>query len=529
MSSLNVRGETLWSSTRALSLSSPLTPFVRTFQIQQNSTGFSPWLVYPASDRTVWAVTLHFGKNSNQAQIVNFTLGVGPKTVATLANTVPSDIVYDNVTSDTTRRVWILENDSLAYYDPTVRNINIAQTFPGGTPSYLTIDRQDRFWMTLLGTNQIVELVLGARPLYFNITDSCIQMSIGCGLQGITIDPRDGSIWFAEAYAGRIGHLIPCNTPASCSLTYYAPPSSLDLLGLIQVATSGNNIVWFTVHDGNEFGSLNTSTGDWKIYPIGYCSDKYVGGCYAGLPNAIATDSQGQVWFSEHYAGRIARYEPDNGDLVEYMMPTTSAVCANACTPLSWWMWPGQSNLVWFVAYGLGEIGYVNASVPIPLTVSSVVSVSIAQGASAALPILSTYSGETPRLNVSATLWDTLSDPPMLSWTMNQQEAAANSQSETSTVRISAAWSSSLESRYVAVTAYDENLTVNAFVRVDVTASLRAYSTIALVGGISALSAVAAGSSRYSMRKRTVRRTVKTDLPLEGALEKWSLRLVLSR
>jgi streptogramin lyase len=480
-------------------------PYVRMFQIQQNSTDFSPWLLYPASHQTVWAVVwgyMNNTKNMNKmntqtlaSQLVNFTLGVPQHRSAVIVNAVPNDIVYDN----NTKRVWVLENDSLAYYNATTNNLTIAWNFPANSgPAYMTIDNNDQLWITLSGTNQIVDFQVGREPHSYNITDSCIQTTLGCGLWGITIDPRDGSIWFAEAYAGRIGHLS-CNTSASCSLTYYAPPSSLNLYGLVQVAVAENGIVWFTVHEGNEFGSLNPSNGVWLLFPTGYCAED----CVSSLPNALSIDSQGQLWFAEHIAGKIGRYDPNNGELVEYTIPTSSNFCGNVCTPLSWWMWPGPDHLVWFVAYGLGDIGYVNSTAPISLTAAtSAGSVTVPQGGSAALTVSATYAGEAPSINAIGTSLDVSSSPPMLSFSVGPGRVSTGEEMENSMLTISAAWGATLGSRYIAASVYNANITVNMFVRVDVVTDFGAYTTIGFAGGISIFTAATVSINWLSKKKR---------------------------
>jgi hypothetical protein len=490
------------SQTRELSSSpinatnEPLTsaPYVRMFQIQNKSVDPSPWLVYPASNKTVWIATLELGKTL-LSQIVNFTMvtpSVGiSRPVATLTNTVPTDIVYDHVAG----RLWIVENDNLAYYNQTAGSIMTAQTFPNGAPQYLAIDSQDHLWLTLYDTDQIAEYEPQNGATYYYSTPSS-----NAGLQGIAISPVDGSVWFAEAYAARIGHMVPCNSSA-CPITEYGPPPGVNLDGIIQVAVDKNGVVWFTRHDGNEFGSFNPSTGEWKLFPIGYCSDNYVDGCEAGLPNAIALDSKGQVWFAEHYGGRIARYDPGSGTLTEYMMPTTSAVCSTACTPYVWWMWPGQNNLVWFVAFGLGEIGYVNGTVPTPYTVNPVAGLTINQGRSVNIPVSADFVGEAPALNASGTSEDTSSNPPMLSWSITPEGVSSSLGLVTSILTISANWGATLGTTYIAVTAYNGNLTVNSFLRVNIVASL-AYTTIGFAGGISTFAVAAVAMTRYSAKKK---------------------------
>lgn len=477
------------------------------FQIQQNSSDPSPLLVAPVSDKSVWIVTEGFGKHAF-SQLVNFTVGAGFERVATLPNSFPSDLIYDNITTDNNKRVWILENNSLAYYNPTSRNITVAETFPG-SPWYMTIDHNDHFWITLTGPDRIVEYHHGGIPVYHNITNSCDIATYGCGLQGIALDPRDDSLWFAETYVGSIGHMT-CNPSSQCSMSEYDPPSGLDTAGLIQVAVDKSGLVWFTLHDGNEFGNLNPTTKEWRVFPIGYCPDSYVNGCATGLPNAIFLDSRGQIWFSEHIAGRVATLVPGSGGgtpnygtLVEYNLPTYSTVCPRRCTPLVWWMRPGPGNLIWFISYGMGEIGYVNATMPIPFSVVSQSEVNVVQGESVKIPVSTRYSVDFPSLNVSITRTESIANPPMLSWSIGPRRYSSIGGTENSTITLFAAWSSTLDSRYVAISAYDENVTVNTFVRVDVLPSLIVYSTVGVAGGISAFSLVSVGIPLLStMRKR---------------------------
>jgi streptogramin lyase len=75
--------------------------------------------------------------------------------VITLFNAIPSDILYDQAR----KRVWFLENDSLAYYNQSAPpgNVTVEQTFPRGSPQFMTLDPSGVVWLTLLGSNQIAE------------------------------------------------------------------------------------------------------------------------------------------------------------------------------------------------------------------------------------------------------------------------------------------------------------------------------------------------------------------------------------
>ena len=465
------------------------------FQIQNSTKDPSPYLVYPEASNKVWVVTVPFG-GSRITQIVNFTLqspgSWTSRPVVNLTNTNVNDIIYDK----TTNRVWLLENESLAYYDQTQGRIVVGETFHNGSPAYFAIDSHDRFWITLFNNTQIAEYSPSSGK--YNVTSAPTSSS---GLYGITVSPTDGAVWFAEAYTGKIGRLAPCDAP-ECPVTEYSPPQMWNLYGMVHVVVDNNGIVWFTIHSGNEFGSFNPSTGEWRLFPTGYCPENNVVDCTNSLPNAISTDKQGQIWFSEHYAGRIARYNPSTGQLIEYNIPTSSKVCKRACAPYDWWMWPSpDSNLVWFAAVGLGEIGYVNASIPVSTHVDAPSMLTLQQGSSMNLALSATFTGVAPSLNVSATYVDLFPEPPALSWSVGPPQLSTIGLSVASSVILSTAWSSSLGSRYIAASATSQNLTVNGYIRIIITGSLRPYTTIGLAGGLTAFTSATVALSWHKRRK----------------------------
>ena len=442
--------------------SSPTGPYVTTFPISQNSD-FVPLVLSPAGNKTAWVVTIKQGNIINKvvqspwAQIVNFTIGVGAKPVITRMNAIPSDIVYDQAR----KRVWFLENDSLAYYNQSAPpgNVTVEQTFPGGSPQFMTLDPSGIVWLTLLGSNQIAEYDPSTKesPRLYNAP------APDSSLQGIAVAP-DGTIWFAEAAAKKLGHLIPCQS-GFCAVTDYSPPAGVAITLPIHLAVDRNDNVWFTDHVSNQFGNFNPTTHEWKLFPIGYCSASFPD-CAIGFPNAMSVDSRGEIWFSEHYAGRIARYDPSNGTLIEYVVPATTN------PPLVWWMAPGQGNLVWFVASGLGEIGYVNASLPIPISINAGVgTVRVEQGTSQAIPAsISNRAGGPVYLNVSANRHDApFGSPPFLYGFADPSKISPTTNPVTATFRVSASLAANLGERYVTLTAYNNNVAVNAFVTVNVT------------------------------------------------------------
>jgi streptogramin lyase len=444
------------------------------FPISQNSSDFAPFVLDPASNKTVWVITIKQGNIINnvvqpyRAQIVNYTIGIGPKPVITLNGTIPSDIVYDQ----TRRRVWFLENDSLAYYNQTAPGaISVEHAFPRESPQFMTIDPNGRIWLTLLGSNQIAEYDPSTResPSFYDAP------APNSSLQGIAVAP-DGTVWFAETAARKLGHIIPCQSTL-CSITDYGPPGGVEITFPIQLAVDHKGTIWFTDHGSNQFGSFNPSTHEWKVFPIGYCSASFAD-CAIGLPNAISLDSSGMIWFSEHYAGRVARYDPAKGTLTEYAVPAASP-------PLIWWESPGLGNLVWFVAYGLGEIGYVNASLPIPISISAVNSIELEQGGSENVhAIVQKPTGDNVYLNVSAKSNDApFGLSPLLYGSPNQGQSGSSGTLVSTIFRLSAAWNLDVGERYVALTAYSNTVAVSVLVRVDVFQA-KAYFSTGVASGI---------------------------------------------
>jgi streptogramin lyase len=433
---------------------------VTTFRISQNTSDFTPFILYPASSATVWVATIKQGNTiGNQivlpkAQIVNFTVGAKPHPVSNLT-AIPSDIFYDQKRN----RVWFLENDNLAYYDPTNGQTTIKHSFSGGSPQYMTNSSDGRIWITLLGSNQVVAYDPSGilSPQFFDAPTA------SASLQGITTGP-DGTIWFAEATAKRIGHVIPCQQ-LPCKVTDYGPPPGIDINFPIQLAVDRRGTVWFTDHGANQFGSFNASTGQWRVFGIGYCAETFNPDCLVGLPNAISLDSNGMIWFSEHFAGRVAKYDPSTGSLTEYYVPAATIAYV-------WWMRPGPRNLVWFTAFGLGRIGYVNASMSVPVSITAgAETIKIEQGTSQAIPASITNQADSPvYLNVTANGHDTsFGSLPLLYGFASPAGIGPNRIAVTASFRVAAALTADLGQRFVTLTAYNSNVAVNAFVSVNVT------------------------------------------------------------
>jgi len=426
----------------------------------------SPWLIYPTSS-TVWVAGI---ATPPRSQIREFFIDGTSKGVLDLTNVIVSSILADP--SNPSGKVWFTENSTLAFYDTSKASETKAITFPNQSIQYLAADPQGKIWMSMVGASGSSSIAV-----YDPLSNSNQTYSVptsGAIAQGLAIAPPGNAIWFAEGGSKKIGRLILGVSP---SFSEFSPPSSVNLAFPEQVAVDASGNVWFTDHGTNQFGVFSPQTTQWKVFPIGYCHDN----CVYGLPNAIFVDPKNKntVWFSEHIAGRVARYDPSTGVLTEYQVPGSSL-------PLMWWAMPGPNNLVWFVAWALGQIGYVNASVPVAISVNSVPSdVVVQRGGYQRVPVVvnSMDQGEFS-LNSSAVTQDSpLYYPPQI-YSSSQMDIVPASNQYSTSITVSAAWNATLGQRYVALTAFNGQVSLNVFVRVNVVDSSVSYVAVGFVSTI---------------------------------------------
>ncbi len=434
----------------------------------------SPWLIYPTHS-TVWVAGFGTG-NPISSQIKEFFVNDTSKALLSLPNVIVSSILADPINPST--KVWFTENSTLAFYDTS----NMSQTsetkaitFQNQSIQYLASDTQGRIWMSLVGSNSESTIAMYDPSNHLNQTYSV--PSSGAVVQGIAVSPSGNEIWFAETASKKIGSLVPGAPPV---FNEFSPPSFVNLAAPIQVAVDSKGNVWFTDHGSNQFGVLDPLTNDWKVFPIGFCPDN----CVYGLPNAIFADAKNNIWFSEHIAGRVGRYDPSSNILTEYVVHGSS-------TPEMWWAMPGPNDLVWFVAWGLGQIGYVNASIPVPFSVSSPsADVVVQRGSSVNVPVrVSSQGSVTLSFGLSPVTQDQPLQFPSQVYGPSPASLTLNHDSQTATFSVSAAWNATLTPRFVTLTVYDGQVAVSVPVKVvfvDASAPLVAlgFSSVITLGGL---------------------------------------------
>jgi len=425
-----------------------------------------PLIIYP-NDTRVWVAGFETGGPQTSQIREYFVNNETSRGVLNFSNTEISSILVDR------NRVWYAENSTLAFYNSTSGQSETQRTFQNRSLLSLALDHNGRLWMTLGGSNGTSSIVM----LNPNNTTQTYRVRTSNALAyGITVAP-DNTIWFAEAAAKKIGHL-GCDT---CNITEFSPPQSLSLAAPTQVIVDNSGNVWFTDHGSNQFGVLNPNTNAWKVLPIGYCQNY----CTGGLPNSIFLGANNTIWFSEHVAGRIAHYDPSTEVLTEYIISPNSL-------PFTWWAMPGANNLVWFVAWELGEIGYVNATLPASFSLTPPSGdFIVARGSYDDVPVrvdpqgsaklsfgISPVTSDQEYYQTTAQIFGP--SPPDLGPSINPQ---------TITFRISSAWNATLGPRYVALTASNGQIAISVHIKVVIIEASIPYvalgfSTVIFLGGV---------------------------------------------
>ena len=139
-----------------------------------------------------------------------------------------------------------------------------------------------------------------------------------------------------------------------------------NLTGLARLPTGifaddqGN--LWITQHGPSLLSEYNPVTHYFKsisttIPPLN-----------TSLPYFDYVDSNGNIWFNEHYGNAIAEFNPVTNTLVEYEVPTRIPGVENISGALTTNLSP--EGIPWFTEFFAGNVGTVNTSTPVPLSIS---------------------------------------------------------------------------------------------------------------------------------------------------------------
>jgi len=157
--------------------------------------------------------------------------------------------------------------------------------------------------------------------------------------QGITIG-ADGNVWFAENAKGRVGRM----TIGGRQVTEFQVPGP-KAAPLFQVTLGPDGAVWFTQEFAGRIGRITTN-GRITQFKVPYHPGQDP---YHGLgtgPTGITAGPDGNIWFTEQFAGNIVRFNVADGSFTEFPLPTPSAFPTMITT--------GPDGNLWFIESRFG-------------------------------------------------------------------------------------------------------------------------------------------------------------------------------
>lgn len=183
-------------------------------------------------------------------------------------------------------------------------------------PQEITVGPDGNMWFTELNSSKIGRVNLNVTP--HTITEFPITVigspAAPAAPRGIVAAP-DGNIWFTETGGGiseRLGHISTSGT--NYGQTDLLTGGATDPEGL---TVGPDNALWFVAANGSQVARATTTDPALTQFGAGITPNS--------MPRFIARGADGNMWFSEEFANKIARITVDP--------PTPPAVTPPVTTP----------------------------------------------------------------------------------------------------------------------------------------------------------------------------------------------------
>ncbi len=324
------------------------------------------------------------------------------------------------ITSDRFGRIWFVEESSnqIGMFDSSRENFteyNIPTK--NSLPEMIAVDNSGNVWFSELNPSQLGELKAGTSAIVeYKIPKN--SENLACGPIGVTPDPsgniwitcefsnqidefipqreaflsfdlpvffsapldivldHSGNFWFTAADSGMIGYVkvsdlkngtsnginefAPINQTYAETITNPDSPSetvttSLSTPSEIALSPDGSTL-WITEHTASSFDKYEISSKTLvKYWTTQTGSSQYPD----SLPNGIAIDKNGIVWIAEHYGNRVAEFDPETEEMIEYPIPCCSTGIAGTL-----YLTVASDGAVWFSEFYGNAIGELKPSPP---------------------------------------------------------------------------------------------------------------------------------------------------------------------
>jgi virginiamycin B lyase len=315
----------------------------------------------------------------------------------------------DAIVAGPNHALWFTEygNGSIGEFNSTSR-VFANYTIPerGTIPVTLTFDGPGEIWFTDQNPSS-------PSIWLFNITGTKTFQQFATNVKNsgpvfVLADPSTRNIWFTDTtgdYLGEINHAshqmtkFPAPTAYSgpvelafqngtsyiwlseisgkiarfdeTTLTFQEYDPTVPLSYPVGIVLDKNNNVWVSEHGGSGIVQFASSNSTWRKYPTSQATAPPGSG-----PATLAIDSQGRLWFAEHYAGKIGRLDPSTGLMEEYTIPFTGAYSLLNSFD--------SSGNFWFAMAYANSIGMIpgNSTTAISIRPTAVPSSSVVSGSS---------------------------------------------------------------------------------------------------------------------------------------------------
>ena len=206
----------------------------------------------------------------------------------------------------------------------------------GAGPYATAVSSDGSIWFTEEVANKIGYL----NPKTGELKEYPLTGEKNAGPHGLVVD-QNGGIWFAASSGGFIGKLEP--STGKVTAFKMPDPKATDPESL---AFDSKGAVWFTVQNANMVGKLDPASGAITLKQVPSQNAR---------PTGILVLKQGSALFAEPGAGKIGFIVPDKFDVHEFTLPPGTRSRRIAIAP--------DQNTLYFTDYTGGNLGKLDISI----------------------------------------------------------------------------------------------------------------------------------------------------------------------
>ena len=197
---------------------------------------------------------------------------------------------------------------------------------PGSAPHGVIVGPDGSPWITDGGQNAIVRV----HPESLKVTTFPLPTSDYANLNTAAFDHR-GAIWFT-GQSGVYGRV----SPNSGEVDVFDAPRGVGPYG---IAATPDGTVWLSSLAGSYIARIRSSDGHLTLVDVPTAG---------GGARRIWSDSEGRLWVTEWYAGKLARYDPASRSWKEWRLPGS--------TPQPYAVFVDDDDLVWVTDFGANAL-----------------------------------------------------------------------------------------------------------------------------------------------------------------------------